>query len=105
MGELRVEPLSESDRIALIDEAILSVASARWLKVARIVSHAEKLLEGEVPGISPNPQNEEEAAESEKAALAIGQRIQALVEAGRLEGAGNLSRWRHSEVRLPPNAK
>jgi hypothetical protein len=31
----------------------------------------------------------------------IAERICALVEAGRLEAQGDLSKWRHSEVRLP----
>jgi hypothetical protein len=30
----------------------------------------------------------------------VGVRIQALAEAGRLEGDGDLRKWRHSEVRL-----
>ena len=37
--------------------------------------------------------------ESEKA----GERIAALVAAGKLEGAGDISNWRFSEVRLAPN--
>jgi hypothetical protein len=82
----------------------MSVVSARWLKVARIISHSEKILEGRIPDINLNPQNEDEAAEREKWLFVISQRIQALVDAGRLEGAGDLLRWRHSEVRLPPNA-
>ena len=32
----------------------------------------------------------------------LGARIVALAEAGRIEGAGDLRMWRHSEVRLPP---
>jgi hypothetical protein len=32
----------------------------------------------------------------------IAARIIALAEAGRIEGAGDLRMWRHSEVRLPP---
>ena len=31
----------------------------------------------------------------------IAQRLEALVQAGRLASQGELSRWRHSEVRLP----
>ena len=31
----------------------------------------------------------------------VAQRICALVENGQLEAQGDLSRWRHSEVRLP----
>ena len=96
--------LSNPGEDALIDAAILSAVGKRWLKVARIISDAEKLLEGKIPGINRNPQNEEEDAESEKSLFAIERRIQALVDAGRLEGAGDLSNWRHSEVRLPPDA-
>jgi hypothetical protein len=102
---IRRVSLSEPGQNALIDAAILSVTSARWLKVARIIAHSEKLLAGKVLGINANPQNEEEVAESEKGLLAIERRIQALVDDGRLEGAGNLSNWRHSEVRLPPHAE
>ena len=32
---------------------------------------------------------------------AIAARIRALVEDGKLQAEGDLSRWRHSEVRLP----
>ena len=69
-----------------IDAAILSSASYRWLKVARIV--------GDVSGRF-------EEAERETKLKVIAERVRALVDAGRLESQGDLSHWRYSEVRLP----
>jgi hypothetical protein len=69
-----------------LDEAILSAAQARWRKVARIIGQVWVRFEGEAD------------AKPERVAA----RIRALVAAGRLEGAGDLARWRHGEVRSPP---
>ena len=75
---------------ATIDDAIISSVHSRWRKVALIVAKTEAELErsGIVVPLE-----------------AIGARVTALVQSGRLEGAGNLCRWRHSEVRLPPDAQ
>jgi hypothetical protein len=96
--------LSEADRTALIDDTIKSVVRPQWLKVAMIVGRAEKALEGRVPPVDLRLTKHEQASARDEFLDVIAARIQALVEAGKLEGAGNLSNWRHSEVRLPPDA-
>jgi Protein of unknown function len=64
------------------DDLIFSETRERWLKVARII--------GRVSDRVPNgPYFEEIAA-----------RIRALVNEGKLEAKGDLSRWGYSEVRL-----
>ena len=64
------------------DDLIFSENCERWLKVARII--------GRVSDRVPNGPHFE----------AIAARIQALVDEGKLEAKGDLSRWRYSEVRL-----
>jgi hypothetical protein len=70
---------------AEVDRIIFSIVVRQWRKMALIV-----LVAGQECG---------------KIGLAISHevlaaRVQALVEAGRLENQGDLRRWRHSEVRL-----
>ena len=69
-----------------IDELILGVSSVQWRKVAMII-----VL------VMDTCKRERIAIEDE----AIASRIYALVDKGQLEGAGNLTKWRFSEVRLP----
>jgi uncharacterized protein DUF3658 len=69
-----------------LDALILSTAKSVRQKVARII--------GKV-GIALEDMNQ--AIEDEQ----IGERVQVLVDAGRLESWGDVSRPRHSEVRLP----
>jgi hypothetical protein len=69
------------------DALILSSASGRWQKVAKIIA-----VVSERAGDGPNFD-------------AIAARIRALVEDGKLQAEGDLSRWRHSEVRLPQSSK
>jgi hypothetical protein len=69
-----------------LDAVILSVATYNWLKVAMIIAKTSQILE---------------AAEASPSYQRIAERVVALVERGHLEGAGDLSLWRHSEVRLP----
>jgi len=70
-----------------LDAAIFAALRPRSQKVAKVIP---------------------EAAERCKALMArnrfeiIGARILALAEAGRIEGAGDLQRWMHSEVKLLP---
>jgi Protein of unknown function len=64
------------------DDLIFSEACERWRKVARVIARVSDR-------VSNGPHFEEIAA-----------RIQALVNEGKLEAKGDLSRWRHSEVRL-----
>lgn len=64
------------------DDLIFSETCEHWLKVARII--------GRVSDRVPNGPHFEE----------IAARIQTLVNEGKLEAQGDLSRWRYSEVRL-----
>jgi Protein of unknown function len=64
------------------DDLIFSETRERWLKVARII--------GRVSDRVPNGPHFEE----------IAARIQTLVNEGKLEAKGDLSRWLYSEVRL-----
>lgn len=64
------------------DNLIFSETGEHWLKVARVI--------GRVSDRVPNGPHFEE----------IAARIQALVNEGKLEAQGDLSRWRYSEVRL-----
>jgi hypothetical protein len=63
-----------------IDRAIIDAVADDWLKVARIVAVVAHDGDHDV----------------------VAERIASLVQEGRLEGQGNLSSWRHSEVRLAP---
>lgn len=63
------------------DAMILSVASDRWQKVARIIAVVS------------------ERAGNGKHFDAIATRIRALVDLGKLEAKGDVSRWGYSEVR------
>jgi uncharacterized protein DUF3658 len=66
-----------------LDARILAAASAGWRKVARIVAQVS------------------DRAADGKDFDAIEARIRALVDDGKLEAKGDLSRWRFSEVRRP----
>ena len=70
---------------AQIDEAILSVTSAQWAKVAFVIAMVEKTFR--------NDRQEDIGLDS------IAQRIEALIQGGRLAVQGNVKRWRYSEVR------
>jgi hypothetical protein len=71
-----------------IDQAVLAVSESGWRKVAMIILKAADRLGPDLPEGDPGYDM-------------IAQRVEALVAAGRLVSQGNLSRWRHSEVRLP----
>lgn len=71
-----------------IDELVLRLANAIWLKVARVI--ADVLGQCERDEVDTN-------------ADAVAESIRFLVEQGKLEAQGNLSAWRFSEVRLPPD--
>ena len=71
-----------------IDAAILAVATARWLKVARIIIDAEKRLGTHLQ-------------DGDKSAKQVARRIGVLVGDGRLIAQGDITNWRYSEVRLP----
>jgi hypothetical protein len=69
-----------------IDGLILSTAVAQWRKVAFIIGTVLRVCRNNAAEISEDD---------------IADRIRALVDEGKLQAQGNLSRWRHSEVRLP----
>lgn len=71
------------------DEHIRSAASTRWRKVAFVI--------GKVA--------EQAGAGSEKHYEAIAERIRVMVADGHLIAEGDLSDWRHSEVRLPEDGE
>ncbi len=75
------ESVSEAD----IDQVIFSVLTPRWQKMAMILAKALDQC-----GQWPSPIS----------APAIAARIHVLAESGLLQGAGDLRKWRHSEVRL-----
>jgi hypothetical protein len=70
-----------------IDSAIFAALRPRLMKVARIIGDVLKSFEARKLPISDE---------------IIGARILALAEAGRIEGAGDLQMWMHSEVKLLP---
>jgi len=66
----------------MTDSLILSSASDRWQKVAKIMASVS------------------EHQNSAASLAAIENRIRALIDDGMLEAKGDLSKWRFSEVRL-----
>jgi Protein of unknown function len=75
-------PVSEAD----LDALIFAETDKHWLKMARIVGKVFQTLETRCIRLPMD---------------IIAARIAKLVEVGRLESQGNLTMWRHSEVRLP----
>lgn len=82
---LIIQNLSETE-LNEIDEMLISGATERNRKVARIVGSAMMNLDGRVEGIPD---------------VFYAQRIKKLVNEGRLIAEGNLDYMRYSEVRLP----
>jgi hypothetical protein len=80
-----VLPLSVSE--ADLDALIFAETDKHWLKVARIVGNVFQMLETRCIRLPMD---------------IIAARIAKLVEVGRLESQGNLTMWRHSEVRSRP---
>ena len=72
-----------------LDAAILSVVDQNWRKTAFIISKVTQAFEEH--GV---PLNYE----------IVGARVLELGTRGTIDSAGNLSMWRHSEVRLPPSS-
>jgi hypothetical protein len=86
----------------LVDEAILACCKPQFLKVARIIVDVATALKVPVPMERPLvdvPETFEKPIGADVDFIA--DRIKALVKAKRLESAGNLDRWRYSEIRLP----
>lgn len=65
-----------------VDALLLSQVSGSWQKVAMVIGRVLQVDSG----MDENK---------------LGERIAALVESGRLEGEGDIRKWRHSEIRLP----
>jgi hypothetical protein len=69
------------------DDLIFSQVSDRWLKVARIIASVSDRM--------PNGPHFEE----------IATRIRTLVDEGKLDAKGDLSRWPYSEIRLAQSSQ
>ena len=69
-----------------IREAILNSCGQHYSKVAMVIVRASEQLGNE----------DDETYEK------LGQEIAKLVEDGHLQAVGDVTEWRHSEVRLPP---
>jgi hypothetical protein len=84
----------------LVDQAILACCRPQFLKVARIIVDVATALK--VPKAMVERLFIDEALEKPMGTEVdfIADRINALVLARRLESAGNLDRWRYSEIRL-----
>jgi hypothetical protein len=72
-----------------LKKIVLSAAKTDWLKVAMIIGRANRECEARHIAVSY-----EEIATC----------IQSLCESGRLESVGDITNWRHSEVRLATSA-
>jgi hypothetical protein len=84
----------------LVDQTILACCKPQFLKVARIIVDVATALK--VPKAMVERLFIDEALEKPVGTEVefIADRINALVLARRLESAGNLDRWRYSEIRL-----
>jgi hypothetical protein len=77
-----------------LDALILSFAKVQWRKVAMIIGQV--LDECRRRGVDLDKDGV-----ADRVCDGVAERICALVENGQLGAQGNLSRWRHSEVKLP----
>ena len=80
-----------------VDQTILAFCKPQFLKVARIIIDVAKALN--VPILKVERLFFDETPMGTDVDF-IADRIKALVKAGMLESAGNLDRWRYSEIRL-----
>jgi hypothetical protein len=71
-----------------IDETVLSATETSWRKVALVIARAEKILGNNLP-------------EGQPGLDLTANRIEVLVQDGRLLAQGDVKNWRHSEVRKP----
>ena len=78
--------MNDSPNTAELDAAIVAHAQDHWRKVAMVIAMVIDTL-----GLPLTDEHFER----------IGKRIVALVGFGRVESQGDVSRWRHSEVRRP----
>jgi Protein of unknown function len=85
----------------LVDRTIMTCCKPQFLKVARIIADVAKALDVPLPMerlFVDVPKDFVKPLGTEVDFIA--DRIKALVKAGTLESAGNLERWRFSEIRL-----
>jgi hypothetical protein len=85
----------------LVDQTILACSAPQLRKVARIIRDVAKALKMPIPEerIYFDPPETFEIPQG-LAVDFIADRIKALVKAKKLESAGNLDWWTHSEIRL-----
>jgi hypothetical protein len=77
--------LPQSVTVTELDALILAELGPRLRKVARIVGRVHLALEARLIAVNMD---------------VIAARVRELAETGRIESVGNLTMWRHSEVRL-----
>jgi hypothetical protein len=85
----------------LVDQTILACCRPQFLKVARVIHDVAMALKVPIPMerlFVDVPETFEKPMGLEVDFIA--DRIKALVETERLVSAGNLDRWRYSEIRL-----
>jgi hypothetical protein len=84
----------------LVDQTILGLCKPQFLKVARVIADVATTLN--IPMLRVERLFFDETLEKPTGTEVdfIADRIKALVEAERLESAGNLDQWRFSEIRL-----
>ena len=84
--------LFASDAIdVMIDTAVMTAARPQWQKVAMLA--AVVMLDSPVRDV-----------EHEDIETRIADRVMHLIDSGMLESRGDVTRWRHSEVRLADKA-
>lgn len=66
----------------------LANANGRWRKVAMVIGQAADAVDANFPADQAGHE-------------LIARRIVSLVEAGRLVAQGDITRWRHGEIRVP----
>jgi hypothetical protein len=84
----------------LVDQTILACCQPQFLKVARIIVDVATALKVPITIVERLFIDEALEQPMETELNFIAGRIKALVKAGTLESAGNLDRWRFSEIRL-----
>jgi hypothetical protein len=86
MGSEMPKQQTDASQTPDLERIILSVSTRDWQKVAMIISRTNRECEAK-----------QIAASYEDIAICI----KFLRDAGQLESVGDVSNWRHSEVRLP----
>jgi len=73
-----------------IDDAILFAAGDRWTKVAKVIAKVADAMGGDLTS-------------GDEGCEIISERIEVLIDSGRIEAQGNTKNWRFSEVRRLEN--